>query len=55
MKRSKTSRNGEGPGTENRQERLMVRNALQRIIENGHGTVTFTLQKRKNYRIYRGF
>jgi hypothetical protein len=41
-------------GTLNGQERLGTfeserSNAMERIVENGHGTFTFTLQKRKNY------
>jgi hypothetical protein len=48
IKRSETVRNGE------RQEHLGTielerSNAMERIVENGHGTITFTLQKRKNY------
>jgi hypothetical protein len=55
MKRSKTLRNGEWSGIVNGQRCLGAfeserSNALGRIFENGHGTVTFTLQKRKNYR-----
>jgi hypothetical protein len=47
IKRWKSLRNGERPGTVmNGQERS---NALERIVENGHGTVTFTHQKRNNY------
>ena len=52
-----TVRDGERSWTVNSQERLGTfeserSNALERIVENGHGRVTFTLQKRKNYRIY---
>jgi hypothetical protein len=41
-------------GTLNGQERLGTfesegSNATERIVENGHGTITFTFQKRKNY------
>jgi hypothetical protein len=42
MKRSGTVRNGhERSGT--------VRNGQERKMENGHGTVTITRKKRKNY------
>jgi hypothetical protein len=54
MKRSKTLRNGERSGTVNGQEHLGTieserSNALERIVENGHGTVTLTHQKRKKH------
>jgi hypothetical protein len=67
MKRSKTvgngersvtvnGRNGERSGTVNGQEHLGTieserSNALERIVENGHGTVTLTLthQKQKKH------
>jgi hypothetical protein len=44
----------ERSGTVNGQERLGTfeserSNALERIVENGHGTFTLTFQKRKNY------
>ena len=44
----------ERSGTVNGQERLGTfeserSNAMERIVENVHGTVTFTLQKQKNY------
>ena len=57
--RSETLRNGhERSGTLNDQEHLGTiesehSNALERIVENGHGTVTFTLQKRKKHCILR--
>ena len=45
-------RNGERSGTMNGQEHLGAieserSNALERIVENGHGTVTFTFLKTK--------
>ena len=52
--RSGTVRNGERPGTVNGQEHLGTieserSNALERIVKNGHGTVTLTHQKRKKH------
>jgi hypothetical protein len=55
MKRSKTVENAqERSGTMNGQEHLGTieserSNASERIVENGHGTVTFTHQKRKKH------
>jgi hypothetical protein len=53
--RSRTLRNGhERSGTVNGQEHVGTieserSNALERIVENGHGTVTLTHQKRKKH------
>jgi hypothetical protein len=49
--------NGDRSGTVNAQERLGTFEsersyALERIVENVHGTVMFTHQKRKNYCFY---
>jgi hypothetical protein len=54
QERPGTLRNGERSGTVDGQERLGTFeseriNALERIVENGHGTVTHTHQKRKKH------
>jgi mRNA degradation ribonuclease J1/J2 len=46
IKQSGTVRNGQEHIETFESERS---NALERIVENGHGTVTLTYQKRKNY------
>jgi hypothetical protein len=58
QERSRTVRIGKHSGTVNGQEHLVTieserSNALERIVENGHGKVTFTFQKRKNYCSYK--
>jgi hypothetical protein len=54
QERSGTVRNGERSGTVNGQERLGPfesdrSNAMEQIVGNCHGTVTFTFQKRKKH------